>query len=66
VPTPFSRSWWLAAVAGPNTEFLLFFSDDALVGGLAIEQRCRRCCVDRSGAALQPGRARGRGYGQCA
>jgi hypothetical protein len=35
------RSWWLAAVAGPNTEFLPFLSDDALVGGLAIEQRCR-------------------------
>jgi hypothetical protein len=41
VPTPFSRSWWLAAVAGPNTKVLLFFSDDALVGGLASEQRCR-------------------------
>ena len=23
VPTLFSRSWWLAAVAGLNTEFLL-------------------------------------------
>ncbi len=41
VPTPFLRSWWLAAVAERDAEFLLFLRDGALVGGLAIEQRRR-------------------------
>jgi CelD/BcsL family acetyltransferase involved in cellulose biosynthesis len=39
LPTPFLRSWWLSAVAGPAAQFVLFFDGSELVGGLALERR---------------------------
>jgi CelD/BcsL family acetyltransferase involved in cellulose biosynthesis len=41
VPTPFLRSWWLGAVAGKNSVFVLFLDGDTLIGGLALERRSR-------------------------
>jgi hypothetical protein len=41
VPTPFLRSWWLAAVCGPRARFLLVVDGAQLAGGLALEE-CRR------------------------
>lgn len=42
LPSPFLRSWWLAAVAPPGAaRYVLVFSHDRLIGGLALEQQ--RC-----------------------
>ena len=41
VPSPFLRSWWLNAVAGDKSEFILVLEGDDLVGGLALERRHR-------------------------
>jgi CelD/BcsL family acetyltransferase involved in cellulose biosynthesis len=38
LPSPFLRSWWLEAVAGPRASFVLLFDRARLVGGLALEQ----------------------------
>ncbi|MGQ0802691.1 MAG: GNAT family N-acetyltransferase [Actinomycetota bacterium] len=38
LPSPFLRSWWLEAAAGPEPRFVLVMDDDALVGGLALEE----------------------------
>jgi CelD/BcsL family acetyltransferase involved in cellulose biosynthesis len=38
LPSPFLRSWWLEAVAGPRPSFALVFHRDRLVGGVALEQ----------------------------
>src|SRR5882762_6098642 len=37
-PTPFLRSWWLEAVAGPRPVFLLVIDGGTLLGGLALEE----------------------------
>jgi len=41
VPSPFLRSWWVDAVAGKRSEFVLVLEADTLVGGLALERRRR-------------------------
>lgn len=41
VPSPFLRSWWLEAVAGPKRRFLLVADGSRLIGGLALEERDR-------------------------
>lgn len=41
LPTPFLRSWWLRAMAGPDTRFLLVDDGSTLLGGLALEQTRR-------------------------
>lgn len=38
VPTPFLRSWWLAAAAGSEPRFVLVTRDGQLLGGLALEE----------------------------
>jgi CelD/BcsL family acetyltransferase involved in cellulose biosynthesis len=38
LPSPFLRSWWLEALAGPHPAFVLAFRDDRLLGGMAFEQ----------------------------
>lgn len=38
LPSPFLRSWWLEAGAGPEPRFVLVMDGDALVGGLALEE----------------------------
>jgi CelD/BcsL family acetyltransferase involved in cellulose biosynthesis len=39
VPSPFLRSWWLAASAPPGrARYLLFLDEDVLVGGLALQE----------------------------
>lgn len=37
VPSPFLRSWWLEATAGPDPSFALVLDDGALLGGLAVQ-----------------------------
>lgn len=37
VPSPFLRSWWLAAVAGDAARYVLVVEDGQLVGGLALQ-----------------------------
>jgi CelD/BcsL family acetyltransferase involved in cellulose biosynthesis len=39
LPSPFLRSWWLRHTAGPSPRFLLVLDGDALLGGLALEER---------------------------
>jgi hypothetical protein len=39
VPSPFLRSWWLAGVATPAAEFVLFLDSGELIGGLALERQ---------------------------
>jgi CelD/BcsL family acetyltransferase involved in cellulose biosynthesis len=39
LPSPFLRSWWLAAVGGPGRQFLLVVKGARLIGGLAVEKR---------------------------
>jgi CelD/BcsL family acetyltransferase involved in cellulose biosynthesis len=39
LPTPFSRSWWLSAVAAGPPRFLLVTAGSELIGGLALEER---------------------------
>jgi CelD/BcsL family acetyltransferase involved in cellulose biosynthesis len=41
-PSPFLRSWWLDAMAGPNTEFVLVVDDGRLTGGIALDTDRRR------------------------
>jgi len=41
-PSPFLRSWWLRAMAGPNTEFVLVLADGRLTGGVAVDTDRRR------------------------
>ena len=41
VPSPFMRSWWLTATAGPRPCFLLAVRKDQLLGGLALEESRR-------------------------
>ncbi len=38
LPSPFLRSWWLQAAAGPSPRFVLVFDGGALAGGLALEE----------------------------
>jgi CelD/BcsL family acetyltransferase involved in cellulose biosynthesis len=38
VPSPFLRSWWLEATAGPRPRFVLVAQEDVLLGGLALEE----------------------------
>lgn len=35
--SPFLLSWWLEPHAGDNPEFILFFIEDRIVGGIALE-----------------------------
>jgi CelD/BcsL family acetyltransferase involved in cellulose biosynthesis len=42
VPSPFLRSWWLDAVRGDRSAFLLVVADDELMGGLATNVMVRR------------------------
>lgn len=46
VPSPFLRTWWLEAVAGSNSRYVLVVEDGAVIGGLALE-RVRRFGVSR-------------------
>lgn len=46
LPSPFLRSWWLAAVRGPHTRYLLLREGDELLGGLVLDRR-RRLGVTR-------------------
>lgn len=39
LPSPFLRSWWLAAAGGPGRRFLLVTHGARLLGGLALERR---------------------------
>jgi CelD/BcsL family acetyltransferase involved in cellulose biosynthesis len=41
LPSPFLRSWWLAATGDPGSHFLLVVDDAQLLGGLALEQHHR-------------------------
>jgi CelD/BcsL family acetyltransferase involved in cellulose biosynthesis len=41
-PSPFLRSWWLDAMAGPNTQFVLVVADGCLTGGIAVDTDRRR------------------------
>ncbi len=56
VPSPFLRSWWLAAVATHTARYVLFVEDGALVGGLALlaHRRVLGVTVYRSCAAGAP------------
>jgi CelD/BcsL family acetyltransferase involved in cellulose biosynthesis len=38
LPSPFLRSWWLEATAGPRPGFVLVVAGDVLLGGLALEE----------------------------
>jgi Protein involved in cellulose biosynthesis (CelD) len=38
LPTPFSRSWWLGAVARGRPRFLLVYEGTEPIGGLALEE----------------------------
>lgn len=38
LPSPFSRSWWLSAVARGTPRFLLVYDGAQLIGGLALEE----------------------------
>jgi hypothetical protein len=38
LPTPFLRSWWLSAVAGPAPVYLLVFDGPRLIGGLPLQR----------------------------
>src|SRR5436190_17797934 len=38
VPSAFLRSWWLEATAGRKPQFVLVIEQDALLGGLALEE----------------------------
>jgi hypothetical protein len=51
---------WLAVVNARQRRALGCAPTDRITA----DRAARRCCVDRSGAVLQPGRARGRGYSQ--
>ena len=50
LPTPFLRSWWLTATAGPRTHIMLAVQDGQLLGGLALDggrllgRPCWRMC----------------------
>ncbi len=52
-PSPFLRSWWLEAVAGPGAGFVLALDDGSLVGGapLTLDRRrgVKRCRFVGSG-----------------
>ncbi len=37
LPSPFLRSWWLTAMSGPRSRFLLVLEGDRLLGGLAVD-----------------------------
>lgn len=37
LPTPFLRSWWLAAMSGPRSRYLLVTDGSTLLGGLAVD-----------------------------
>jgi CelD/BcsL family acetyltransferase involved in cellulose biosynthesis len=41
-PSPFLRSWWLDAMAGPHTQFVLVSDGDRLTGGIAVDVDRRR------------------------
>jgi CelD/BcsL family acetyltransferase involved in cellulose biosynthesis len=51
LPSPFLRSWWLAATSGLRGSFLLVVDSDELLGGLAVEQghRLGLPCVQMMG-----------------
>jgi CelD/BcsL family acetyltransferase involved in cellulose biosynthesis len=38
LPSPFLRSWWLEATAGPRPRFVLVVAADLLLGGLALDE----------------------------
>src|SRR4051794_36422671 len=38
VPSPFVRSWWLEATAGPQPRFVLVTDGHALLGGIALQE----------------------------
>jgi CelD/BcsL family acetyltransferase involved in cellulose biosynthesis len=38
LPSPFLRSWWLSAMAGPESRFLLVREGQQLIGGLAVNE----------------------------
>ena len=46
LPSPFLRSWWLGAVQGPHTRYLLVREGDDLLGGIALDH-VRRLGVGR-------------------
>ena len=41
LPTPFLRSWWLAAMAGSNSRFVLVHDGTTLLGGIAVDETRR-------------------------
>ncbi|MDQ1674000.1 MAG: hypothetical protein QOC98_2562 [Frankiaceae bacterium] len=41
LPTPFLRSWWLTAMTGPQSRFLLVHEGSTLIGGLAVNESRR-------------------------
>jgi CelD/BcsL family acetyltransferase involved in cellulose biosynthesis len=41
LPSPFLRSWWLSATAGPDPCFVLVLRGERLLGGLAVERQRR-------------------------
>ena len=41
LPSPYLRSWWLSATAGPGRQFVLAVQGDVLNGGIALERRSR-------------------------
>lgn len=69
LPTPFLRSWWLAAVHGPRTRYLLVRDGDDLLGGFALDHRRRlgvgrwsvpgpaKLCPDHLDVVARPDRA---------
>ena len=38
LPSPFLRSWWLEAVAGPDPRFVIVLDEGDLIGGVALEE----------------------------
>lgn len=46
LPSPFLRSWWLEAVRGPHTRYLLVREGDDLLGGIALDH-VRRLGIGR-------------------
>jgi CelD/BcsL family acetyltransferase involved in cellulose biosynthesis len=41
LPSPFLRSWWLSATAGPDPSFVLVLRGERLLGGLPLERQRR-------------------------
>ena len=51
LPSPFMRSWWLAATVRSDPHFLLIVDDATLLGGLALEERHSTATIRMMGHA---------------